>query len=222
MLNHEIRALVKKELLLEWRQKYALNGILLYLVSTVFIVYLGFEVSLAKLSPETWNILFWIILLFTAVNAMAKSFMQEGEGRQIYQYQIASPQAIIISKQLYNTGLMIILGLLGLLVFSLIFGNVVENPGLFILDIVLAGTGFSLSLTLISGIASKAGNNVSLMAILSFPVILPILLLIINIAHIAIFDGSFESAQKNVLVLFAVDAILGAVSFVLFPYLWRS
>lgn len=111
---------------------------------------------------------------------------------------------------------------MGLLIFSLIFGNVVENLGLFILDIILAGTGFSLALTLLSGIASKAGNNVTLMAVLSFPVILPILLLVINIAHTAIFDGSFDSAQKDVLVLFAVDAILGAVSYVLFPYLWRS
>ena len=222
MIGNEVTVLLKKELLLEWRQKYALNGILLYLISTVFIVYLGFEVSLANISPETWNTLFWIILLFTAVNAVAKSFMQESEGRMIYLYQTASPQAIIISKQLYNSGLMIILGLLGFLIFSLIFGNIVGNASLFILDIILAGIGFSLTLTLLSGIASKAGNNVTLMAVLSFPVVLPILLLVINIAYVAVSGGSFESTQKDLLVLLAVDAILGAVSYILFPYLWRS
>ena len=195
---------------------------MLYLVSTVFIVYLGFEVSASKLTPETWNTLFWIILLFTAVNAVAKSFMMESEGRLIYLYQTASAQSIIVSKQLYNTGLMLLLGLLGFLVFSLVFGNLVGNVPLFLLDIMLASAGFSLALTLLSGIASKAGNNVTLMAVLSFPVILPILLLVINIAKLALLGASFDSAQKDLLVLLSVDAILGAVSYVLFPYLWRS
>jgi len=33
--------LIKKDLLLEWRQKYAIGGILLYVVSTVFIVFIS-------------------------------------------------------------------------------------------------------------------------------------------------------------------------------------
>jgi ABC-type transport system involved in cytochrome c biogenesis permease component len=74
---NEIKTLIWKEVTLEWRQKYALSGMLLYVVSTVFVCYLSFNLRRNQLTPIVWNTLFWIILLFTAVNAIAKSFSQE-------------------------------------------------------------------------------------------------------------------------------------------------
>ena len=61
---------MKKDFLLEWRQKYSLYGLLLYLVSAVFTINMLQE----KPEAETWSSLFWIILLFMSVNAVAKSF----------------------------------------------------------------------------------------------------------------------------------------------------
>ncbi|HET8828891.1 MAG TPA: ABC transporter permease, partial [Pelobium sp.] len=52
----EIKYLLKKEMVLEWRSKYALNGILLYVVATVFVCYLSFRTT----PPLVWNALFWI------------------------------------------------------------------------------------------------------------------------------------------------------------------
>jgi heme exporter protein B len=101
-LFKEVSTLVKKEILLEWRSKYALSGILLYVFSTVFVCYLSFR----KINPVTWNALFWIIMLFASVNAIAKSFMQENRGRYLYYYSICSPQAVILSKIIYNQVLM--------------------------------------------------------------------------------------------------------------------
>ena len=37
--------LLKKEILLEWRSKYAFNGVLLYVVSTVFVCYISFSLT---------------------------------------------------------------------------------------------------------------------------------------------------------------------------------
>ena len=116
----EISVLIRKEVTLEWRQKYALNGILLYVVSAVFITYLSVGAKMGNLSVPTWNALYWIIILFSSVNAVAKSFVQEHQGRQLYYYMIASPEAIILSKIIYNTALTLILALLGYLVFSVI------------------------------------------------------------------------------------------------------
>src|ERR1700679_1330833 len=98
--------LLKKEVLLEWRSKYAFNGVLLYVVSTVFICYISFHLTPGFEHSGgykvVWNVLFWIIILFASVNAIAKSFMQESKGRQLYYYSIASPQDIILSKTFYN------------------------------------------------------------------------------------------------------------------------
>ncbi|MBX9851678.1 MAG: heme exporter protein CcmB [Cytophagaceae bacterium] len=219
-LAKETLALIQKEFLLEWRQKYAINGILLYLASTVFICYLSFGNS--KLFASTWNALFWIILLFTSVNAVAKSFMQERAARHIYYYSVASPQGIILSKIVYNAIIMSILALMGFGMYSVVLGNPVQDKELFLINILLGAIGFSTTLTMISGIASKGNNSSTLMAILSFPVIIPMLLLLIKISKNAIDGLAWSVSSKDVLILVSINVMLGALSYLLFPYLWRS
>jgi heme exporter protein B len=221
-MTDEIAALLKKEIVLEWRQRFAINGILLYLGSTVFVCYLSFGVKGNKLSPYVWNALFWVILLFTSVNAIAKSFIQERQGRLIYYYSLVSPQGIIISKILYNSLLMMLLSSIGFLFYSLVLGNPVQDKLLFFLNIILGSLGFSSTLTMVSGIASKANNSATLMAILSFPIIIPLLLILIKISKNAM-DGLSRSVSWNeLLILMAINIMVGALSYLLFPYLWKS
>jgi heme exporter protein B len=215
----QIHTLIIKELTLEWRQKYALNGILLYVVSAVFITYLSVGAKQGNITVPTWNALYWIIILFSAVNAVAKSFVQEHQGRQLYYYMIASPEAIIISKIIYNALLTLILALLGYLVFSIILGNPVADQGMFLLNLILGAIGFSACLTMVSGIASKASNNATLMAILSFPVIIPILLMAIRVSKNAIDGLDWSVSADKLLTLAAINAILAVTAYILFPYL---
>lgn len=221
-LAKEVGALIRKEIVLEWRQRYALNGMLLYVVSTVLICYMSFSLSAGSIQKPTWNTLYWIILLFAAVNAVAKSFMQERYGRFLYYYMLVSPQGIIVSKIVYNAILMLVLSLVGYGFYSLMLGNPVEDHFLFIAAILLGAAGFSTTLTMVSGIASKAGNNSVLMAILSFPVIIPMLLMLMKVSKNAM-DGLERAASSDeILTLAAINMIVITLSYILFPYLWRS
>jgi heme exporter protein B len=217
-LFSQVKNLVRKEAVLEWRSKYALNGILLYVVSTIFVCYLSFR----KTDPVTWNALFWIIMLFASINAISKSFIQESRGRQLYYYTLASPQAIILSKIIYNTMLMLLLAVIAIGVYSLVFKNDVGDPLLYFLSVLIGSLSFSTVFTMISGIASRAGNNGTLMAILSFPVIIPLLMLLIKLSKNAM-DGLDRSVSLNEIgVLAAINVIVITVSLLLFPYLWRD
>ena len=218
--------LLKKEILLEWRAKYAFNGVLLYVVSTVFICYISFNLT-AGFSGSSgykvvWNVLFWIIILFASVNAIAKSFMQENKGRLLYYYTIASPQAIILSKMVYNILLMTLLSLLALVIYLLFFTNTIGDPLFYLISVVLGSISFSTVFTMISAIASKAGNNGTLMAILSFPVIIPVILILIRLSKHAMdgIDRSFSYGDMGALA--AINAIVIATALLLFPYLWRD
>jgi heme exporter protein B len=218
--------LVKKEIILEWRSKYAFNGVLLYVVSTVFICYISFNLSAGFMGTTgyavVWNVLFWIIMLFASVNAIAKSFMQESKSRLLYYYAIASPQAIILSKTIYNILLMALLSILALLVYQVFFINKVGDPLFYFLTVMLGSVSFSTIFTMISAIASKAGNNGTLMAILSFPVIIPVILLLIRLSKAAM-DGIDRSfSYGNIGVLLAINVIVITTSLLLFPYLWRD
>jgi heme exporter protein B len=218
----EIKALIEKEIRLEWRQKYALNGMLLYIVSTVFVCYMSFKLKVDLIEPITWNTLFWIILLFTAVNSITKSFTQEGAGRQLYYYTLASPQGIIISKIIYNTILMLVLSILGFVIYVVMMGNPVVNLPMYMVSILLGAIGFSSTLTMVAGIASKAENTSTLMAILSFPIILPMLLMITKLSKNAMDGLGWDTTYDEIAILLAIDAIVLSISYLLFPYLWRS
>jgi len=217
-LVREVILLIRKEILLEWRFKYAINGILLYVVSTVFVCYQAFK----SVDPTTWNALFWIILLFASVNAINKSFVQESRNRQLYYYTIASAKAVILSKISYNMLIMLLLSAIAYLVYSIIFQNPLGDPALYFVVVVLGSTGFAAVFTMVAGISAKAGNNSTLMAILSFPIVIPLLLVLIKASKNAM-DGLDRSVSLDELfVLLAINIITVAVSLVLFPYLWRD
>ncbi|MHC1708362.1 MAG: heme exporter protein CcmB [Bacteroidales bacterium] len=215
----QIKHLIFKDVMLEWKQKYAINGILLYIISTIFLCSLAFE---GLLEPSTWNALFWVVLLFAAVNAISKSFVQESPGRQLYYYSMADPQSIILAKIIYNILLMIVLSILFFIIFSLFLGNFVQNQGLFFLAYLFGGIGFAALFTMISAIASRTSNNFSLMAILGFPIILPLLLILIKISKIAITMPGWEGSGGLIFSLAGIDLIIVILSYLLFPYLWRD
>ncbi|MTI20434.1 ABC transporter permease [Fulvivirga sp. RKSG066] len=219
---NSIITLLKKEITIEWRQRYALNGILLYLVSTIFICYLSFNVKRNVLHPITWNALFWIIQMFVAISAVAKSFIQEREGRYLYYYSLFSPKSLIIARTLYNSALMLLMALAGYFIYALVLGNPVGNKLLFVVNLTLGAISFSFAFTMISAIASKGSNSQTLMAILGFPVILPMLLMIIKISKNAIDGLEFSTSYSEIATLLAINIIVGTTSYVLFPYLWRN
>ncbi len=218
----DILALLGKELTLEWRNKYAFNGMILYLVSTVFICYLSFRIKSNALSPPVWNTLFWIIILFTAINAISKSFSQESKNRQGYYYSLVSPEAVILSKLLYNFILMLILTFIGFGIYTLFLLNPVQDIPLYLLSLALGALGFTGVLTLVAGIASKAENTGSLMALLSFPIIIPMLLMLMRLSKNAMDGLAFSVSRDEIMTLVGIDVIVIALSFILFPYLWKS
>jgi len=214
--------LIQKEFTLELRRKSVLSGLVLYLFCIVFIIYLTFTLRQNLITPLVWSALFWIALLFTVMNAVAKSFIGERKGRDIYYYSIASPASIILSKICYNFLLCLFMSFTGLLLFTLFLGNPVQDQFLFSLAIVLASLGFATSLTLLSGIASKTTSSHILMAVLSFPVVISILLLAIKVTKNCL-DGLDRSVSWGGLVMLAaINCLVAAVSYLLFPYIWRS
>lgn len=218
----EVKALILKDLKLEWRHKYAINGMLLYLASTIYICYSSFKLKSNEISAITWNTLFWIIILFTAITAVSKSFIQEREGRLLYLYMLVSAESVILSKIIYNTLILSILSIIGFGFYSVFMGNPVADNAMYLLCILFGAIGFAATLTLVASIAAKSENSAMLMAVLSFPIIIPILLLVLKISKNAM-DGLDQSVSYNeILILSAIDAIVIVLSVILYPYLWRS
>lgn len=214
-----LRILIWKEIQIELRRKSVISGLLLYLACMTFIYYTTFS---SQLAPMTWSALYWVTILFTVVSTTTKSFMGEQKGRDTYYYSLLSPESIITSKILYNFALSAIMASFGFVLFALLLSNPITDGWLFLITILLASHGFSGSFTLLSGISSRAASGSVLMAVLGFPIVIGVLVLAITVTQNCI-DGLDRSVSYNeLLILIAINLLVSAVSYLLFPYIWRS
>ena len=211
--------MVRKEFVLEWRQQSALSGVFLYLVSTVFLTYLAFD---GIISERSWNALFWLIMLFASVNAALKAFVQEHENRHLYYYTIVSAKAAINSKIIYNALLMSCLALAGFFVFVSFMGNPLQSTWLFLVNLLLGMLGFSSVLCMVSAIAARVRNNFTLMAVLGFPLVLPLLLLLVRVSRQSVMGTTFADIAPDLLIIAMLTAITLVLSNILFPYIWKE
>jgi heme exporter protein B len=204
--------------LLEIRQQYSFYGVILYVASTIFVLYL----AIGQPEEAVWKALFWMIQLFICINAVAKSFLQENRGRLLYFYSIASAKHFILAKLLFNAVLMIIMSLLSFFLFQLLLGSPLQSPLTFILISCFGGVSLSLVFTFLAAIAARAQQNAALMAIMGFPLIIPQLLLLIRLSNIA-FATVFQSGLTSIILLLAaLDAMIIALAIILFPFLWKD
>jgi heme exporter protein B len=215
----KIVTLLKKDFLLELRQQHTFFGILLYVASTIFVLYL----TMGEPGSTVYNGIFWMIQLFVCVNAVAKSFLQESKGRMLYFFSITSPVNFILAKLIYSTVVMLLMVLVSLLLFRILLGNPISNYFQFMGIAFLGGISLSLVFTLMAAIAAKAQQNAAVMAILGFPLIIPQLLLLVRLSKSAFGEVFRAGALLQIsLLLVALDILVIALAVVLFPFLWKD
>ncbi|PHI20344.1 ABC transporter permease [Lewinellaceae bacterium SD302] len=227
-------ALLRQEFRAEFRNPYQLAGILLYVLAAVIIVY----VALTRFSIMVWNPIFWVLLFFAAVSAAGRSFVLEQGRRQLYYYSLVSPEAILAAKFLYNTLLLFGLGIFlwGLLILfnggdvgidaagnpvSSAGGNPIDDNGLFLLAILGGSIGLSAAFSFVAALATRAGGTATLLAILAFPLVIPLLLVLVRLGGYAIglISGDFSTPLY---LLLAIDLLLISAGMLLFPFVWRD
>lgn len=174
------------------------------------------------MSPLVWLSVYWLLLTFTTFNSVAKAFVTEPVGRMLFYGTMVSAEALILSKLLYHMALAVGVSLLAWLLFGLIFQVPVQDIFLFLVIQSIAVAGFAAVITMSAGIAYKAGGNFTLSAVLSFPVLLPMIIMAVKASRAAL-DGLDRSVSwDEVLVLLALNVITVTVSYLLFPYLWKA
>jgi len=217
-MNH-FWAFFQKDVLLELRNKYALLGIFIYVISSVFICYLSF----GFIAEEKVKVaLFWLIVLFAIINAVIKSFSSDLNQLKLYYHTLTKPVNILFAKILFNALLALAIGIINLLAFYFLFENFQVQLSLFMATFFLGTIALSSAFTVVSSIASQATNGAALTAILGFPVIAPIIILIVQLSNESINMHSIADEWEMLCGLTLMIVVTKALGYLLFPYLWRD
>tara|TARA_B110000014_G_scaffold59249_1_gene40039 strand:- start:736 stop:1398 length:663 start_codon:yes stop_codon:yes gene_type:complete len=217
----KIFIIIKKDLKIDISQGHMFFSVALYLISSIFVVYLSFG-SLGIKDLNTWVSLFWVIILFGAITSISKSFLYESKNRNYYYYFLFTPTELILSKLIYNFIFLSLLCFVAFGFYSLLVGNFIQSISFFILFLFIGAFSISNCLTLISAISNQVRNNSAIMSVLSFPVILPILLILINVSKISASEFSWNLVEDDIYLLFLLNIIVLVLSKILFGFLWRS
>ncbi len=215
-----IKQLFYKEFLLEFRQKSLLGSILIYIIGTIFITSLSLK---GKLDKPTWNALFWIIHLFTSINISIKNFNTKSNEINLFSYLYYKPNHLIIAKMAYNIVFIVIASLITFFFYAMFVKNQADNLMLFFIVLIVGSAGLASVLTIMSAIASKAGGNFALISILSFPLLTPLLIIIIKLSKQAVDGIEWAGINFNLLyALLALNILNIALNLLLFKFLWKD
>jgi len=209
---------LKKEFTIEFRNRFAVNVALSFAaISTIAI---SLALGGIPISPKMKAVLFWIIMFFSAMNGLSHIFTrEEEEGTSLFLRLNVTPESILSSKLIFN---IIIFLLLQIIITPLyIFFLQVEIKSIipFLLTLFTGGLSLASITTILAAIVAKAGGKGSLFTIISFPLVLPVLWIVINSTFISL-DKQNYYQYNNLLFLLAFSATIIAVSFLLFKYIW--
>jgi heme exporter protein B len=215
---HTFLSLIQLELRSEWRQQNVLGGILLYAATAVFVAYMSFR----TLPGPRWVAVYWLIMLFSSTHALGRSFGPSNGTKLLFEQSMASPGIYLASKVTYNIFLLGLIHILTTLCMLIWGGNPFTDLLRFSWVAFVGHIGLSGALTLIAAISRKASGQATLMVVLSFPVLMPLLLLLIRLSMHALDGLNPVAGQTYLAQLLALDILILSTAFLLFPYIWRD
>ncbi|MDO9573926.1 MAG: heme exporter protein CcmB [Candidatus Contubernalis sp.] len=214
-------ALLGKDIKVEFRTKYALNSFLMFALTTLVLV--SFAVGPYILDEVLHSALIWIIIFFSAMAGLARSFVSEQEKGTVYALKLSAiPETIYFGKFIYNFVLLFFVMIIVIPAYIFFLSPPVGNPGLLILVLALGALGLAATTTILAAMVSQANVKGNLLPVLAFPVLLPLLISAINGTRLALEGFPLMEARGELQILFSFFMIMITVSLMLFNFVWED
>jgi len=215
-------ALFAKEFRSEIRTRYALNALFMFVITTLAIIL--FAIGNENASPEILAGVLWIIIFFSTMSGLSRTFISEEErGTAATLQLIARPLTVYVGKLLFNIILLAGMNVLTIALYLLLIANfTVRNYEIFFLTMFLGTLGLAATSTILAAVIAKANTKGTLYPVLSFPILLPLLLSVINATKISVEGGTFLEAVSEFQVLISYFVVILTASYLLFDFIWKD
>jgi heme exporter protein B len=215
-------AIFKKDWQSELRTRYAINALAMFILVTISVIL--FSIGQEKISEYLTGGLLWVVIFFSAMSGLSRAFVSEEErGTTLTLQLVAKPSNIFSGKLLFNVLLVFIMNIAISILFFLLFESfVINNFLLFLAAFIFGNFGIAISSTIIAAIISKASSKGTLYPVLSFPILLPLILTLLELTKFAIDGKSIDDSLVELAVLICYDVIMLTASYLLFDFIWKD
>ncbi len=215
-------SLFKKDWQSELRTRYAINALAMFILVTISVIL--FSIGSEKVSEYLTGGLLWVVIFFSAMSGLSRAFVSEEErGTTLTLQLIAAPATIFNGKLIFNLLLVFLMNIAITFLYSILFDSfVINNWYLFLLAFVLGNIGIAVSSTTIAAIISKASSKGTLYPVLSFPILLPLILTLLELTKFSIDGKTIEESFVEIAVLVCYDVIMLTAAYMLFDFIWKD
>jgi heme exporter protein B len=206
----------------ELRTRYAINALAMFILVTISVIL--FSIGSEKISEYLTGGLLWVVIFFSAMSGLSRAFVSEEErGTTLTLQLIAAPSTIFNGKLIFNLVLVFLMNLVIAFLYSILFESfVIDNYALFMIAFFFGNIGIAVSSTIIAAIISKASSKGTLYPVLSFPILLPLILTLLELTKYSMDGNSIEESFVEIAVLVCYDVIMLTASYLLFDFIWKD
>ncbi len=210
-----------KDVRAEARTRYGIGSIALFAVTSLVVA--SFAVSPYALEPDAQSAFLWVVLFFSSMSGLSRSFVKEEETRTSIALRMsAEPLAVYFGKLMFNLALMVGVEIIVVPMFLLFMDISPATPSLFFASVALGTIFISAATTIVAAIISKANSKGTLFAVLSFPVTMPGLIMAVRMTNASLAGMEFSSAISEIVGILAFTVIVTTLSALLFEFVWND
>jgi len=211
----------KKDLKSELRNRYTTNSLLMFVIVTISII--RFSLGDGFIKPELLSGLLWITIFFSSVSGLSRVFIKEEDKETSLALKLCTePISVFTGKLFFNLLLTFAINIVAILLFSIVTGFEIRNTQAFLIVLVLGNLGIVSALTIVAAIVSKANTKGTLYPILSFPVLLPVFLTVVNSTIKSASGAPIGEFIADFQILISYAIVVITASLMLFRFIWED
>ena len=214
--------LFKKDWQSELRTRYAINALAMFILVTISVIL--FSIGNERISEYLTGGLLWVVVFFSAMSGLSRSFVSEEErGTTLTLQLIAKPSTVFNGKLLFNLVLVFLMNFAITILYAILFDSfIIVNYSLFIITFIFGSIGIAVSSTLIAAIIAKANTKGTLYPVLSFPILLPLILTLLELTRFSMDGNSISDAFVYIGVIVSYNVIMLTAGYLLFDFIWKD
>lgn len=213
-------AVFEKDVRLEMRSRYALNMLLMFVLSSLLLI--AIAIGQVSISPRMQSSLLWIVILFSASIGLGRSFVAEEERGTVLLLQLHVPGSqVYAGKLVFNYVMLLAVNLVAVGVFTFLLNLDIETISLLAITLILGSLGLAGATTLLSAIIARTSNSGPLLPVLLFPLLIPLLLSVVGATENALQGGQgWAASEGDLTTMIGFAGVVITASFLLFDYVW--